>query len=69
MTRCHCGQPLHYNDPVSQKLVDDMVTSLGEYVNITVGQRTFAVQRHYIALHGLVAAEIPNLGFEEVTRS
>jgi hypothetical protein len=63
---CFCGQPLHYGDPVMQAHVQRLVDALGEYVKVTVGGRAWMVPRHYIALHGIKAAELPLLGFEEV---
>lgn len=43
-----------------------MVARLGEYVVVAVGGRKFRVQRHYVALHGIKAAEMDRLGFEEI---
>lgn len=63
---CHCGKPLHYTDPAIQRAVEELVEELGEYVTITVGGRSWRVQRHYIALHGVKAWELPGLGFEEI---
>ena len=67
MTQCHCGRPLHYSDPEAQATVERLITERGEYVAITVGDRTWSVQRHYIALHGINASELPALGFTELT--
>ncbi len=63
---CHCGQPLHYNSPECQQQVRQLVDELGTHIRVTVGGRTWLVQRHYLALHGLKAVELPFLGFEEV---
>ena len=65
--KCHCGKPLHYADPVVERMVTALVKQLGEYTPVTVGARTWLVQRHYIALHGLNAWELPTLGFDEIT--
>lgn len=65
-TICHCGQPLHYSSAPLRAFVDRLVASHGEHIKVTVKGRTWLVQRHYIALHGLKAAELPQLGFEEV---
>ena len=64
---CHCGRPLHYTDPVVEQMVRRLIEQTAEYVPVTVGGRTWLVQRHYIALHGLRAQELPNLGFDEIT--
>jgi hypothetical protein len=64
--RCHCGRPLHYTDATIAALMARLVAELGEYIPITVGGRTWRVQRHYAALHGIRARDLPTLGFEEV---
>lgn len=70
---CHCGQPLHYTDQANYRRVRKLVDLLGEYVTITIplpgGTRSWKVQRHYIALHGIKATDLVagRLGFEEVT--
>lgn len=64
--RCHCGRPLHYSNPVTGALVSRLVEELGEFVNVTVGKRTWRVQRHYIALHGIHGVDLPNLRFKEI---
>ncbi|HEY1897031.1 MAG TPA: hypothetical protein VGG62_12190 [Terracidiphilus sp.] len=66
MTMCFCGQPLHYADPKMQARVQALVDSLGERMPVKVGGRTWMVPRHYIALHGIKAVELPFLGFEEI---
>lgn len=66
--RCHCGRPLHYSDPQIQAQVEALIRAHGEYVKVTVPEsgRCWLVQRHYIGLHGLIAEELPYLGFEEI---
>jgi hypothetical protein len=66
---CHCGKPLHYNNPDIKRAVDKLVEGNGEYITITSAAtgRSFRVQRHYIALHGVKERDLPNLGFEEIT--
>jgi hypothetical protein len=66
VTTCHCGQPLHYSDPDMKRAVEAIIRVLGEYTLVKIGGRAWRVQRHYIALHGLKAVELPFLGFEEV---
>jgi hypothetical protein len=65
---CPCGRPLHYRDPLIQAVIEEMIERLGTHLPITVGRRTWLVPRHYIALHGVKASELPHLGFPEVTR-
>lgn len=66
--RCHCGLPLHYRSPKSYAAVERQIAQAGgnQFVNVTCEGRTWKVQRHYIALHGLNASELADLGFEEV---
>lgn len=64
--RCHCGLPLHYTSPEAEAFTRRQVAELGEFVIVTVGERSFKVPRHYIALHGLNGSEVANLGFEEL---
>lgn len=65
---CHCGRPLHYVSPGAREFVDKMVKRLGEFVPVVVEDRVWRVQRHYLALHGIKAWELPELGFEELTK-
>jgi len=58
---CACGRPLHYSCPMTEYLVRAMITELGPDVPVTVGNRTWRVPRHFIALHGLNAADFPLL--------
>jgi len=67
MERCHCGRPLHYSDPIVQRWVEMIVAVLGSHMEVTINGRTWLVQRHYLALHGLRGADLPRLGFEEIT--
>jgi hypothetical protein len=65
---CHCGQPLHYSDAETRRIVEVTVRKFGAFIPVTVGDRTWLVSRHYIALHGIKAGELPSLGFQEVGR-
>lgn len=68
--RCHCGRPLHYVSQEIRQFVEEVTKLAGgdPFVTVTTTSgRSFRVQRHYIALHGLSAHEIPDLGFEEIT--
>jgi len=64
---CHCGRPLHYQNKAIEMMVKAMVRRQGEYVRVTLEGRTWLVQRHYIALHGIRSRDLPFLGFQEVT--
>ncbi len=64
---CHCGRPLHYTNEKIARVATDLVERLGEFMPVTVDGRTWLVQRHYIALHGITAATLPLLGFKEIT--
>ncbi len=67
---CHCGKPIHYTDLENRVRVKRLIHYHGEFVSITIeGKGTFKVQRHYIALHGIKADEIDQLGFEKVEES
>jgi hypothetical protein len=63
---CHCGRPLHYQDLEVQRAVERLIRAKGPRVVVRAGGRAWMVDRHYIALHGLKAVELPRLGFEEV---
>lgn len=60
--RCACGRPLHYSYPGSERVMREIVAMQGETVVITVtGGESYRVPRHYIALHGLAAADLRGL--------
>jgi hypothetical protein len=63
---CHCGEPLHYTDPMAESFTRGLVESLGPTLKVSAMGHVYEVQRHYIALHGLRATELPSLGFPEV---
>jgi len=58
---CACGRPLHYSDPNMQRQVEALVKTLGPLITVSVEGRSYRVPRHYIALHGLKAPELPEL--------
>jgi hypothetical protein len=64
---CACGKPLHYDSPAIQRMVEAIIRQTGWYVVVRVGNRAWLVPRHYLALHGLKARDLPRLGFEEIT--
>jgi hypothetical protein len=59
--RCPCGQALHYSDPAIQAYVERMIEELGSTVSISTPAGTWHVPRHYLALHGYDAADLPRL--------
>jgi len=64
---CHCGKPLHYRNAEIERIAKMFVMEFGEYIPVTIPNKgTWKVQRHYIALHGLKASEVPDLGFEKL---
>jgi hypothetical protein len=63
---CACGQPLHYDDPRTQAIVQQQCETLGQDIRVRIGTRIFLMPRHYLALHNVVAADVPNLKFPEL---
>jgi hypothetical protein len=64
---CPCGEPLHYGNPDHEAAVQQLVDTLGPTIEVTVGGiGVYAIPRHYLALHGLVAKDIDTLGFRKV---
>jgi hypothetical protein len=64
---CACGKPLHYSSPEIQRLIEEIVRDFGEDLEVVCGEHRWLVPRHFIALHGLKAWELPTLGFKEIT--
>jgi hypothetical protein len=64
--RCACGRRLHYSSPATEQAMRQVVGQLGERARVTTPDGTFLVPRHYVALHGLAADELPRLGFPKV---
>ena len=62
-TMCACGRRLHYSNPNVQAGMCRVIEELGEFIPIQIAgtAATFEVPRHYIALHGIKAREIPEL--------
>lgn len=59
VTRCACGLPLHYNSAQVAAGVKLLVDRYGEHVTVACGGQEYVVQRHFIALHGLKAKDLP----------
>ena len=63
---CACGQPLHYTSAVVRGIVETYIMRYGPTVVVSHGDKRYRVPRHYLALHGLRAADLDALGFPEV---
>lgn len=63
MQMCECGKPLHYSDPSIEAIVRKLIDRLGERVTVSVAgtRRAYKIPRHYVALHGLAAADLDQL--------
>lgn len=63
--RCDCGQPLHYAHSDTERTVQMLVDKLGPTIRVAVdggiAPQAWMVPRHYIALHGIRAEELPEL--------
>jgi hypothetical protein len=68
MIMCHCGKLIHYTDKKIERYVLDTCKANGEYVNVTstATGKTYRVQRHYIALHGIKEDLLDSYGFVEI---
>lgn len=64
LTLCACGEPLHYSDPKTESQVRTVVERMGPNIRVNTPDGVYEVPRHYIALHGIEAAEIPQLAEE-----
>lgn len=58
---CDCGQPLHYASEESQRVVQMLVDDLGPTIVLETPSGCWAIPRHYIALHGIKAEDVPAL--------
>lgn len=68
MPQCGCGRPIHYTDGRIAAAMMELVEQVGEFVTVQVaGLGSWRVSRHYIALHGLIAADLPASTFEKLT--
>jgi hypothetical protein len=61
---CHCGKPLHYTNSRIKAKVDAIIEEKGSHVDIVCRDKRYSVPRHYIALHGIKAADLDKLGFD-----
>jgi hypothetical protein len=64
MTICSCGLDIdaHPNsNPATQAATQLIVEQRGEFIPVHVPGGDYMVPRHYIALHGIRAMEVPEL--------
>jgi hypothetical protein len=72
--KCGCGKPLHYPETEEgcklKHMIQAFCHTLGKNVKVTTSAGSWMVPRHYIALHGLRAIDLPEIaklrGFEKV---
>ena len=68
---CACGQPLHYPNATVQEIITGVVDRMGPFLNIETPKGVWEVPRHFAALHGVKANELPALaakyGFKQVS--
>lgn len=59
---CACGKPLHYQDADNERRMKEFVAKLGRFIPVNGPDgKSYLVDRHYIALHGIRAYELPLL--------
>jgi hypothetical protein len=61
MDRCPCGRALHYENPKTQAQVQSYIDELGPDIKVETPAGAWLIPRHYIALHGIKAPDIPLL--------
>lgn len=68
--RCDCGEPLHYSRLQTKAYVELLIATVGPTQVVTTPDGSWWIPRHYVALHGIKAEEIPSLaeqyGWEKV---
>jgi len=66
--KCFCGRELHYSNKELERIMVDICETKGDYLEVSdiVNYKTYRVQRHYIALHGIKQELLPTYGFEEL---
>ena len=64
---CQCGHPLHYQNTEIEKIVTELCDIKGDYIIVqsTKNFKSYMVQRHFIALHGLKGKDVSKMGFME----
>ena len=63
---CYCGMPLHYQCKKTEKQMNEIVQTMGRYTHVVHNDKTYKVDRHFIALHGIRGDLMHAYGFDEV---
>lgn len=65
---CPCGQQLHYINKDVEEHMNKLVKEKGRFIAVTNSEnmKTYKVDRHYIALHGIMGKDLDKYGFEEI---
>lgn len=58
---CPCGRPLHYSSEQLREEVQTVVDVMGPDIVVETPAGRYLIPRHFIALHGLKAAQVPDL--------
>lgn len=70
---CACGEPLHYRSADAKAVMEKIIAEVGDVILVSTGKGNWEVPRHFIALHGIAAKDMPALairyGFKEVKKS
>jgi len=66
--KCPCKQKEHKIDTsfLKYQMLDQFISELGYYIPVFAFGNHYNVPRIYIAMHGLKAQELPDLGFEMI---
>jgi len=66
-SKCWCGRPLHYKQITARRMVEKTIDEYGAFIKVRLEEgKSYNVQRHYIALHGIRGKNLKDLGFEEI---
>jgi hypothetical protein len=70
MKTCPCALAVRLNyrgyDQTQVRIVRRLIRDMGEWTAVYVNGQGYRVSRHCIALHGIVAAQIADYGFEKI---
>lgn len=58
---CLCGRPLHYQNALSEVAMRNVIDRHGADVVVGTADGMWRVPRHFIALHGVNANDLPAL--------
>lgn len=72
MKTCPCALHVRLNyadhDPDQARIALALIEELGEWMTVTVAGVSYRVSRHCIAIHGVVATQIADYGFDRVEK-